>query len=39
MGSDEFMKRLSAIPAAERAQIDMTEATIRILARKYPCNA
>ena len=39
MGSDEFMKRLSAIPAAERAQIDMTEATIRILTRKYPCNA
>ena len=39
MDSDEFMKRLSAIPAAERAQIDMTEATIRILARKYPCKA
>ena len=39
MSSDEFMKRLSAIPASERAQIDMTEATIRILARKYPCNA
>ena len=37
--SDEFMKRLSAIPAAERARIDMTEATIRILARQYPCRS
>ena len=37
MGSDEFMERLAAIPAAERARIDMTEATIRILASKYPC--
>src|SRR5687768_18170890 len=37
MGSDEFMTRLAAIPQAERAQIDMTEATIRILASKYPC--
>ena len=37
MGSDEFMKRLAAIPQAERARIDMTEATIRILAGKYPC--
>lgn len=37
MGSDEFMQRLGAIPQAERARIDMTEATIRILATKYPC--
>jgi hypothetical protein len=37
MGTDEFMKRLAAIPAAERARIDMTEATTRILARKFPC--
>jgi len=37
MGSDEFMTRLAAIPQAERARIDMTEATIRILASKYPC--
>ena len=35
--SDEYMKGLSAIPAAERAKIDMTEATTRILARKFPC--
>ena len=37
MGSDEFMTRLASIPPAERARIDMTEATIRILASKYPC--
>jgi hypothetical protein len=37
MGSDEFMERLAAIPPAERARIDMTEATIRVLATKYPC--
>jgi hypothetical protein len=37
MDSDEFMDRLAAIPAAERARIDMTEATIRIMAAKFPC--
>jgi hypothetical protein len=37
IGSDEYMKGLTAIPAAERARIDMTEATTRILARKFPC--
>lgn len=37
MDSDEFMTRLSAIPAADRAKIDMTEATTRIFARKFPC--
>ena len=37
MDSDEFMERLAAIPHSERARIDMTEATIRILASKYPC--
>jgi hypothetical protein len=39
MGTDEFMKGLAAIPAAERARIDMTEATTRILAAKFPCRA
>ncbi len=39
MNSDDFMKALAAIPAAERARIDMTEATTRILARKFPCPA
>nr|WP_294849613.1 hypothetical protein [uncultured Sphingomonas sp.] len=37
MDSDEFMRRLSAIAQAERQRIDMTEATTRILAAKYPC--
>lgn len=39
MGSDEFMKRLSAIPKAERQRIDMTEALTRISASKFPCKA
>ena len=37
MNSDEYMKRLGAIPRAERERIDMTEATTRIMAAKYPC--
>ncbi len=37
MDSNEFLKRLSAIPAAERTKIDMLEATNRLLAAKYPC--
>jgi len=36
MNSSEFMERLSQIPAAQRAHIDMTEAMVRILERKYP---
>lgn len=39
MGSDEFMKRLNAIPRAERERIDMTEALTRISAAKFPCPA
>ena len=39
MGTEEFMKRLGAIPAAERAKIDMTEATSRISAARFPCPA
>ena len=39
MNSNEFMKRLSAIPRAERSRIDMTEAMIRISAAKFPCPA
>jgi hypothetical protein len=39
MKSDEFMKRLAAIPKAERERIDMTEAMTRISAAKYPCPA
>jgi hypothetical protein len=37
MSDKEFMASLSAIPAEERARIDMTEAMTRILASKYPC--
>lgn len=37
IGDKEFMTRLSAIPAGERSKIDMTEATTRILAAKFPC--
>lgn len=39
LDSREFMKRLAAIPEAERSRIDMTEAMTRILAAKYPCSA
>jgi hypothetical protein len=37
MEASEFMKRLGAIPKAERERIDMTEAMTRISAAKYPC--
>ena len=37
LGSSEFMQRLGAIPQQERRRIDMTEATVRILAAKFPC--
>ena len=37
IGSDEYLQRLAAIPAAERARIDMTEASTRILIAKFPC--
>lgn len=37
MDSNEFMTGLSAIPQGDRTRIDMTEATIRIMAVKFPC--
>lgn len=37
MDSDEYMKRLAGIPRADRQRIDMTEATTRIMAAKFPC--
>lgn len=37
LDSKEFMTRLSAIPPAERTRINMTEATTRVLAGKFPC--
>ncbi|MCW3796392.1 hypothetical protein OMW55_01020 [Sphingomonas sp. BN140010] len=39
IGATEFMQRMAAIPVAERARMDMTEATVRVLASKYPCPA
>jgi hypothetical protein len=39
MDSDEYLERLAQIPAADRSRIDMTEATTRILAAKFPCRA
>ena len=36
-GFQRIHERLAAIPAAERARIDMTEASTRILAAKFPC--
>ena len=39
LGAEEFMKRLSTIPAAERARMDMTEATARVLVSKWPCRS
>ena len=37
MNDKEFMASLSALPAADRARIDMTEAMTRIFAAKFPC--
>lgn len=37
MDSNEFMRRLGAIPAADRQRIDMTEAMTRITIARFPC--
>lgn len=37
LGSFEFINGLEAIPAAERAHMNLKEAMIRVLQRKYPC--
>lgn len=37
MDSSDFMRRLGAIPAAQRRHMDMSEATVRVLASKFPC--
>lgn len=37
MNDKEFMASLSALPAPDRARIDMTEAMTRIFATKFPC--
>jgi hypothetical protein len=37
MDDKEFMTRLTVIPAADRARIDMTEAMTRVFSAKFPC--
>jgi hypothetical protein len=37
MDTDEYLKGLGQIPAAERTKIDLIEATTRILEKKFPC--
>ena len=37
LGSYEFIDGLEAIPAAERAQMSLKEAMLRVLQKKYPC--
>ena len=39
MGQNEYFERLARIPQNDRRRIDITEATNRILAGKYPCPA
>lgn len=38
MGSEEFVAALGAIPESERKAIDMTEATTRLMEKKFPCS-
>lgn len=37
MGNEEFLDSLGAIPEKVRRSIDMTEATTRLMERKFPC--
>ena len=37
LGSFEFIRGLEAIPAAEREQMNLKDAMIRVLQKKYPC--
>ena len=37
LGSMEFINGLEAIPAAERVNISLKQAMLRVLQRKYPC--
>lgn len=39
LGNEEFLNGLGAIPERVRRSIDMTEATTRILERRFPCPA
>jgi hypothetical protein len=37
LGSFEFIDGLDAIPAAERARMNLKDAMLRVLEKKYPC--
>lgn len=37
LGSYEFIDGLEAIPAGERANMNLKQAMLRVLQRKYPC--
>lgn len=37
MAAEEYLARLGRIPQQDRRRIDMTEASTRIMAGKYPC--
>jgi len=37
LGSYEFIDGLEAIPAAERYRMNLKEAMVRVLQKKYPC--
>jgi hypothetical protein len=37
MGNEEFLNGLAAIPEKVRRSIDMTEATTRLMEKKFPC--
>lgn len=37
LGSFEFIDGLTAIPAAERANMSLKDAMVRVLQKKYPC--
>jgi len=37
MGQDEYLKSLAAMPMPVRKSIDLTEATTRMLEKKFPC--
>ena len=37
LGSFEFIDGLAAIPAAQRVNMSLTDAMIRVLQKKYPC--
>lgn len=39
LGSMEFVNGLEAIPAAERANMSLKQAMLRILQKKYPCRS